>query len=402
MPALKRQPLDATASNTWQPWRLALFALGFRPFYLLAALFATFTLPLWTFEHLGGMPLFGRYLAGVLWHAHEMVFGFAVAVITGFLFTAARNWTGQSTPSGASLLALAALWLAGRILNVSGPGPLAAVVDTSFLVLVAIALWLPLQRTANRNRFFVAILLALAALNGAFHLAQQGAITWSALSAAESALSLVLLIVSIMAGRVIPAFTGNAIRTARVQRHAWLDLLAIATLALALGGYVIALPSIAVGLLALIAAVFHSARLMLWDPWATRRVPILWILHLSYAWIPIGLLLFGIGLLRGDTLTVFAMHAFGAGAVGGMVIGMITRTARGHTGRALQASNVEVTAYVMVHVAAVLRVFVPLVWPGGYVLSIVVSAVLWSLAFAIYTVAYWPVLTRSRVDGAPG
>ncbi len=110
----------------------------------------------------------------------------------------------------------------------------------------------------------------------------------------------------------------------------------------------------------------------------------------------------GIGLLRGDTLTVFALHAFSAGAVGGMVIGMITRTARGHSGRPLHARSAEVAAYVLVHVGAVLRVFVPLVWPGGYILSIVAATTLWSLAFAIYAVMYWPILTRSRIDGRPG
>lgn len=396
------KPLEPDATQLWQPWRLALFNLGFRPFFLLAALFAAVSLPLWTFEHLGGMALFGHYLAGVSWHAHEMVFGFAAAVITGFLFTAARNWTGLPTPSGASLFGLAALWVAGRVLNVSGPGPLAALVDTSFLVLVAIALWLPMQRTANRNRFLVAILLALATFNGAFHLAQLRWINVPVLSIVEAALALVLLIVAIMAGRVIPAFTANAVRTARVRRHAWLDMLAIISLALALAGYVIALPGALVGALALVASGLHVARLALWDPLATRRVPILWILHLSYAWIPIGLLLLGIGMLRGNTLSVFAMHAFGAGAVGGMVIGMITRTARGHTGRPLHASNAEITAYLLVHLGAALRVFVPIAWPGGYIVSIIAASGLWSAAFAIYAVVYWPILTRSRIDGKPG
>lgn len=410
MPTLERpQPPTRSASSPqietideWRPWRLALFSLGFRPFYLLAALFAALSLPMWIFEHLGGMPLFGRYLAGVLWHAHEMVFGFAVAVITGFLFTAARNWTGQPTPSGGTLFALALLWLAGRVLNVTGPGPLAALVDTSFLPLIAIALWLPLQRTANRNRFFVAILLGLALLNAAFHLAQLGWIDWSALRVVEAALALVLLIVTIMAGRVIPAFTANALRSARVRRHAWLDLLAIGAIGLTFAGYVLALPTALVGTLALAAAVLHGARLALWDPFATRHTPILWILHLAYAWIPIGLVLLGVGLLRGNTMPVMAMHAFGAGAIGTMVIGMMTRTARGHTGRPLQVGNAEVAAYALILLGGVLRVFVPLLWPGGYVLSIVASTAAWSGGFAIYAMVYWPILTRSRIDGKPG
>jgi uncharacterized protein involved in response to NO len=381
---------------------MALFNLAFRPFYLLAAIYAALSLPLWTFEHLGGMPLVGGYLAGVLWHAHEMVFGFAAAVITGFLFTAARNWTGLPTPTGAPLLALAALWLAGRVLVFTGPPVLAAVVDVSFLPVVAVLLWLPLQRSGNRNRFFVGILLAFAALNVAFHLSHLGWIGWPSLVMVEGALAIVVLIVTIMGGRVIPAFTANALPFARVRRYEWLDRAAIASLVLAMAAYLAALPSALVATLAFLAAALHLARLALWDPLSTRAAPILWILHVSYAWIPIGLVLLGVGALRSSGLPVFALHAFGAGAVGGMVIGMITRTARGHTGRPLQANAAEVLAYLLVHAAAVLRVFSPIVWSGSYVVSIVGSAALWSAAFAIYAVLYWPILTRARIDGKPG
>ena len=252
-----------------------MLALGFRPFYFLAALFAAISLPFWVFEHLGGMPLFGGYLAGVIWHAHEMVFGFAVAVMTGFLFTAARNWTGFDTPSGAPLAALAGLWLAGRVFVITGPGLIGAVVDATFLPLVAFALWLPLRRARSPNQFFVAILLGFAVLNIAFHVAHLHREDWIALTAIEGALALVVLMVVIMSGRVIPVFTGNAIPTARIRRYAMLDQVAITAVILAMGAYLMGAAPMVTAALAFVAAFANAARLVLWNPLATRRAPIL-------------------------------------------------------------------------------------------------------------------------------
>src|SRR5690606_15094114 len=149
-------------------------------------------------------------------------------------------------------------------------------------------------------------------------------------------------------------------------------------------------------------AAAHAARLWLWDPLATRPSPILWILHLSYAWIPLGMLLLALALAGVAGSTSAAMHAFGVGAVGGMIIGMMTRTARGHTGRPLRADSPEVLAYVLVQVAALIRVFGPIAWPAAYTSALILSSALWSLAFALYCAVYWPVLTRPRLDGKPG
>jgi uncharacterized protein involved in response to NO len=384
-----------------------LFALGFRPFYLLAALLAALGLPLWMAQYFGvaghvavmGAP---GYLAGMAWHAHEMVFGFAAAVIAGFLLTAARNWTGLPTASGAALAALAGLWLLGRVLLITGPGWLAAAVDVAFLPALAVSLWVPLQRSRNRNRFFVGLLLVFAGANFAFHLAHAGAIHMSALSATRFALYLVVVIVTIMAGRVVPSFTQNAIPSARVRRNRPLDLAAIALAAAALASALSALPGWLIGALCLAASALHAVRLWMWDPLCTRAQPILWILHLSYAWIPVGLLLMGLSALTGTVPATLADHALGAGAVGGMIIGMITRTARGHTGRPLRVGAAETVAYVLVHVAAAVRVFVPMAWPEGYRGAIAASGALWSAAFLLYLLVYVPVLTAPRADGKPG
>lgn len=379
----------------------ALFNLGFRPFYPLAALAAAVGVALWALQVLGTVAPVGT-VNGMAWHAHEMVFGFAVAVVTGFLFTAVRNWTGLPTPTGWPLAALCGLWLAGRIAVVAMPWPLAAAVDGAFLPTVALVLWLPLHRSRNRNRFMVGLLLGLAAANVAFHLSAAGLLAVPAIAAVRFALYLIVLLVTIMGGRVIPSFTANALREARVRVRPRLDRTAIATLAAALVS-VLAFPAgVATGALCLAAAVLHAIRLAGWDPLSTRASPILWILHLSYAWIPLALLLHGLAAMDVLGTAVLADHAIAVGAVGGVIVGMITRTARGHTGLPLQASTPEVVAYALVHVAAGLRVLLPLAWPAAYTVAVGTSAAAWTVAFAIYLVVYVPILVRPRADGRPG
>lgn len=395
--SMPREPSDRTPV----PPAFGLFNLGFRPFYLLAAILAAASLPVWVAQFFGVLPASG-YISGIAWHAHEMVFGFAVAVIAGFLFTAVLNWTGLPTPTGRTLAALAALWLSGRILLLTGPAVAAAAVDIAFLPAVAWYLWRPLSRARNRNRFFVGLLLGLAALNAAFHLALAGVIRVSSVAVAEAGIGMVLVVVAIMAGRVVPSFTRNAIRTARIRSLRGLDGAAIASLVLAWTAWLAGVPAAVAAPLALAAAALHAVRLWTWDPWCTRGQPILWILHASYAWIPIGLLLLALSIAGIAGTPALAVHGLAAGAIGGMVMGMITRTARGHTGMPLRVGPIEVAAYALVHLGAVARVFVPLAVPEWYAGAMVVAAACWSVAFALYVLVYWPLLSRARVDGKPG
>jgi uncharacterized protein involved in response to NO len=379
----------------------AWLALGFRPFYLLAALLAACSVPVWVAQFFGILPRAG-FVAPMAWHMHEMVFGFAVAVIAGFLFTAVRNWTGLPTPTGRTLGALASLWLVGRIFMLTGPGWAAAMADVAFLPAIAWFLWQPLRRARNRNQFFVAILLLLAAMNAGFHLAHADVIAPAPVVWVHAALLLVVLVVAIMGGRVIPAFTRNAIPAARMRSLPGIEAASPAVLAATLVAWTAGLPDAIVALLAFATALVHALRLWSWNPWTTRSSPILWILHVSYAWIALGMLLLAAALAGIAGSASSAMHALGVGAVGGMIIGMITRTARGHTGRPLKAEAAEVTAYVLVQLAAAIRVFVPLLLPQAYTFALAASALLWSAAFAIYCAVYWPILTRPRIDGKPG
>ena len=380
--------------------RFALFDLGFRPFYLLAALMAALNVALWVAQWHGVVPQAGE-LSGMAWHAHEMVFGFAAAVITGFLFTAARNWTGLPTPTGRGLAALAAVWIAGRVALLAAPAAVAAVVDLAFLPLVALSLWFPLKRSGNRNLFFVGLLLMFAGANLLFHLSRLGVMALAPTVPAQGALFLVVVIVSIMSGRVTPSFTQNAIASARSRRIKGLDAAAIGALAATLVLQLWGTPPWLLAPLALVAAALHAVRLALWDPLSTLRSPILWILHLSYAWIPVGLLLLALSAMNLVAPALF-IHALGAGAVSGTIIGMITRTARGHSGRSLHVGRSETAAYVLVHLGAAIRVVAPLAAPAHYGVVLVAAGAAWSTAFLIYLIVYWPMLAWSRREGGPG
>ncbi len=391
--------MNAPASPALPLARVPLFYLGFRPFYLLAALLAALSVPWWLLQHRLGLG--GGVLPGMTWHGHEMLFGFAAAVIVGFLYTAARNWTGLPTPSGAVLAALAALWIGGRILLLTGPGWLAAAVDVAFLPAAAVGLWIPLQRARNRNRFMVGILVLLSGCNLAFHLAAHGVLDVAPGSFTRAGIYLVVFLVALMAGRVVPSFTRNALPAARIRTSPRLDRAAMVGLAAVLLAHALGSSGASVGVLALVAALLHALRLWTWDPWCTRTRPILWILHLSYLWIPAGLLLLAAAEF-GWAPELASLHALGVGAVGGMIVGMITRTALGHTGRPLHAGPMETSAYVLVQAAALLRVLPLLVVPALYPSALALSGALWSAAFVLYLVRYTPLLTSARPDGKPG
>jgi uncharacterized protein involved in response to NO len=382
-----------------RPPRFALWALGFRPFYLLASAYAALSIAIWVLQYSGH---FGTALIrGPSWHGHEMLFGYAIAVVAGFLFTAVRNWTQRPTPTGPTLAAIAALWVAGRIL-VFTPFPMAAaIVNALFPLAVAVGIGVPLVASGNRrNYFFIALLVGASIAVLSFHLASLGVVEWPERASLQLGLDIVLFIVAVVAGRVIPMFTNNGVPGAGATRQAWLEKAALGSVLVLLAADALRLPPPAVGVVALAAALANGARLYLWNPWRTLRVPLVWVLHASYLWIPIHLLLRSLAAfgLFPDNL---ALHALTIGVIGGMTIGMMTRTARGHTGRPLAAGRSEVVAYALVQLAAIVRVLGPLV-SANYVATIVVSSMLWSAAFAIYAVRYWPVLTQPRIDGKPG
>lgn len=402
-PPLHASPIEPTAAPQLSGWPL--LRLGFRPFYVGAAAFALLSIPLWVAVYLGQWNL-AMALPPLLWHAHEMLFGFAVAVILGFLLTAVKAWTGLGTPRGAALGALAVLWLAGRVAAVAGPYTLFAVLDLALLPLVAAVLTRLLLRARNRRNLPLAAMLMLLALaNGVFHLSLVGVLDVSPLAPLYAALALIVMIECVIAGRVIPAFTMSATPGLKLQVRAPVERAALALTALALLLWVFAPPeagwNMFGGFTLVLAALAQVGRLLQWQPAITRHRPILWILHLSYAWIPLGLAL--LAAARFGALSMSAgVHALAIGATGGLIIGMMTRTARGHTGRALQVSRAEIAAYVLVMLAAAIRVLLPLAMPSWLPLALVLSASGWATAFAIYLFIYTPWLLKTRFDGKDG
>lgn len=377
-----------------------LFRLGFRPFYLLAAAFAAVSVPLWIARYFGMAQVLTR--VDLNWHMHEMVFGFAIAVIIGFLFTAGRNWTGLWTPRRGHLAALAGVWLAGRVAMLAAPALPAALIDVLFLPLAAWPIYRVLQRTGNkRNMFLVGLLGLLTVVNTLFHAAVLGWLDISSIAPIHAAVLVIVMIESVMGGRVIPGFTANAVAGMKPVTDAKRDRICIVLTALAAIAWVVQAPAPLAAALAFAAACAQLMRLAGWKPQCTLGKPLLWILHVSYAWIPIGFLMLALAVMN-ITSSSAAFHVLTIGSMAGLIIGMITRTALGHTGRPLSAGTSELIMYVLIQAGVIARLLAATDALGLRTAMLVTAAVCWSCAFLLYVAVYGPYLMSPRVDGREG
>ena len=383
------------------PWMPAhpLWQLGFRPFYLLAAVLAAVAVPLWVARYLGWIDVARVDLA---WHMHEMVFGMAVAVIVGFLLTAARAWTGLWTPRGAHLAALAALWVGGRVALLAAPPLFAALVDVAFLPLAAWPLFQVLRRAGNkRNQFLPVLLVLLAIANTLYHAAVLGWIALAPATPVQAAILLIVLIESVIGARVIPMFTRNGAPGSTPIVHPRRDNVALALTVAAVAGWMLPLPPPAFAGLAFTAGCASMLRLAGWQPQRTLGVPLLWILHLSYAWIPVGFFLLALAALQVVPPSA-AFHALAVGSMAGLIIGMMARTALGHTGRRLAGGAAETAMFWLIQLGALARVCAALGPNALREACLVAAALAWSLAFTLYVIVYGRYLWRARIDGKEG
>lgn len=394
---------DLKPAGRGAPPGFALFALGFRPFFLLAGLYSVLLMALWLHSFVGGRAIDSYY--GVYgWHAHGMLFGYTIAVIAGFLLTAVRNWTGRQTLAGLPLAALAGLWLVARLLPFfpeSVPDPLTAAVDLAFLPVLAVVVAVPLWRGGQRhNLVFVPLLLALAAGNLLVHLQRLGYSTVTEVRGNALAIDLVVLLIAILGGRVIPFFTEGAVGIT-VRRWPWVERIGIgALLVLALSDLLYPVP-VLIAVVAAVGAAAHLIRLAGWHGRAVWSQPLLWVLHAGYLWVGVGLGLQAAAAAQWIP-SVLAWHAFTAGAIGTLTLGMMSRVALGHTGRTLEPAGAMALAFGLVVLAAFIRVVAPIALPQSYLLWITLSGGLWVLAFGTFVVVYAPMLLRPRVDGRPG
>lgn len=381
-------------------WRLA-----FRPFFLGGAVFAMLAIPLWVLAWTGTLAGFQPTGGWLAWHRHEMLFGFAMAIVAGFLLTAGQTWTGQPGVSGKPLMVLAVIWLAARLGWLAGL-PLALLIPLELLFLLGVTglmarmLWVVRQK---RNYPIVLVLTLMTAADalvlagmalGDDGLQRQGVL---------AALWLVAALMTLIGGRVIPFFTQRGLgHVNAVKPWAWLDvalLVGTGLIAVLYAAGVALQQNLLVGGLFFAIAGGHLLRLARWHDRGIWRVPLLWSLHLAMVWLAVaagGLALWNFGVLGNASAP---LHALSVGSMGGLILAMIARVTLGHTGRPLQLPAGVAWAFVLFNLGAAARVFVFQAWP---VAGLWLAAACWALAFALYVWRYAPMLVQARVDGHPG
>lgn len=387
--------------------RFVPFAYGFRPFFLAALCYALVALAAWLgIRAVHGLPI--PTLPPQLWHAHEMLFGFIVAAIAGFMLTAVPSWTGARGFAGWPLIALTGLWLAGRIafaLTAAVPIELLAGIELLFLPALALLIAPPLLRTRNRNSALLVVLTLLWLADVVFLRATSIGDIELASRTIRVAIDIVLLLITVIGGRIVPAFTGNALRSRRIdapiRSFAWIEAVVIGSMvAMVIADATLPAARSTAAIIAIVAAVAHAVRMSGWQGYRTAGQPIVWVLHVAYAWLPLGLALKAIHMLFASEWAGQWLHVLTMGAAGTMIVAVISRAALGHTGRPLEVERRTAIAYGLLTAATFARAFGASIMP--YEVSVWSAGALWISAFALLLVAYVPVLLRPRVDGRPG
>lgn len=381
--------------------------LAFRPFFLTASLFSVITMVIWA-GFWSGFMLFPMYGNPVWWHSHEMLFGFTGAVIVGFLLTAVQNWTGLPGISGWKLGLVFAIWLIARVsLLVMVPNVVWMILDLLWLAMALLFLAIPIVRLRQwRNVLFLPVLCLLLLLNARMHGAVLG---WTDVPLTTVALQTTLLIavlMTVMGGRVIPFFTARGTQTDPITRVLWREHLALWPMwAVFLSLLLISpeLPSMWFGGLCMFAALAQTPRLVRWRTGRTFGIPLLWMLHFAYYFTVLGVFLLGVSQVYPQQLPYsISLHVITVGGIGGMILAMIVRVSLGHTGRALQTGKLILAAFVILLLAVLVRTLLIAMFPQLVQHAYILSALLWAVAFGVFSIVFWPILTQARADGHPG
>lgn len=378
---------------------MALFSLGFRPFFLLAAAGGFIMMLVWILTLSLGYSWPGVDNI-ISWHRHEMLFGYTGAVIAGFLLTSVRNWTGKSTPEGKPLAALVIIWAMARLAPlVSEQQLLYVALDLLFWVGLFISLWHALISAVVRNRVFLLLvgLLGTAAALSHWSILQPNNESLSYIGA-YLGLDIILIIMLIMGGRVIPFFIQRGLQRPEQARNPWLEKGLPPLLLIMLIMNLLLANTLWAALISFILACWLLPNLWQWHDKGIWQKPLLWSLYLAYAWIILGLVLRGFGIL-GWVSPYLGIHALTVGGIGLLTLSMMSRVGLGHTGRALEPSKLTVLALGLMMAAAAVRVFLA---SSLGLLAYQISAVLWMLALLIFFVVYLPILSQPRPDGKAG
>jgi uncharacterized protein involved in response to NO len=388
--------------------RLVPFAYGFRPFFLLAGIYAAVGMSAWLWMYGAGSSPMGP-LPPHLWHGHEMLYGFIGAAVAGFLLTAVPNWTGSRGFAGAPLILLVVLWLLGRMAFVSVgtlPPVVLGLAELLFMPAVMAAIAPALFRARNRNRALLLVITLFWATDLRFVLALHGGDFGAASHALLVGTGVILFLVTIIGGRIVPAFTANALRArgiaATMRSSQFVERGVLAAMIAYVAVDVFAADGTVIAVVAAVAGALHLVRMAGWHGLESRHDPIVWILHVGYLWLPVGLMLRALFLAGGFAWAVHWQHALAAGAAATMVLAVMTRASLGHTGRPLSATPAIVVAYVSLILAVAVRVFGPQLLPPGYATIMLMAGALFVLTFSLFVVIYAPILLGPRVDGKAG
>lgn len=379
----------------------AILSYGFRPFFLSAGIWAALTVAIWL-PVLAGQMTLPTAFGPVEWHTHELIYGFVPAAVAGFLLTAVPNWTGRLPVTGTPLLALFLIWIAGRaaisISNWIG-APLASAIDLSFLVVLAAVV--AREIIAGKNTRNLKVLIAVALLfvgNAVFH----AEVIWGVWSGygVRIGISAAILLIMLIGGRIIPSFTRNWLVRQGPGRlpvpFSKFDAAVMLGSACALASWVVLPENELTALLAVAAGVANAIRLARWAGERTAAEPLLWVLHIAYAFIPVGFLLVAVAIWRPEVVAPSgALHSWTAGAIGLMILAVMTRASLGHTGRPLTATLPITMTYLVVTIAGIARIVAAFDRAREPMLHL--SATAWVLGFAGFAIIYGPILTKPRL-----
>lgn len=397
--SLREEPAAATGP--------ALLRLGFRPFFLGAGVFAVVSVLIWTAIYTFGQAVDMGRIPAVVWHAHAMVYGYAMAVVAGFLLTAVRNWTGVQTLNGRPLLFLFLVWAAARVLPFAGgdlPVAWLAVADILFMIGLTVAVLLPVIKVRQWKQMGVVSKLVLLLIsNVLFYLGVVGVLDEGVRWGLYSGLYLIVALMLVMARRVIPFFIERGVGySVELKNWLWLDITSlILFLAFWVTDVFIPLPGVS-ALLAGILFILHVVRMAGWYTHGIWQVPLLWVLYLAYGFLVAGFALKAVSPAL-EVSPYLSVHAFAYGGIGMMTIGMMSRVILGHTGRNILEPPAQIHwIFLLLFIGAIVRVFFPLFDQQHYLLWVGLSQVLWLVSFAGFLLVYTPMLIRPRIDGKDG
>lgn len=379
----------------------AVWQLPFRSFFLTGAAVSVFSISIWLLALMGLMDLSQNPIPSIVWHAHEMIFGFAALIAVGFILTAVQTWTGKPSITGLPVMLLAGTWVAIRLFLFVGTQ---AAIYTS---IVLIFLWwlsviiiygrLVFAAKNRRNYLFIPMLSALALLNLLILVSSLNGNHDTSLHLLRSSVLVFTMIIGVVGGRVIPFFTARGTQTKPKSPYQWIEkaLLPVSFIGamVFISSHFIELPFTPAALM-IVAGVMHLLRMMNWSSAKTLSVPLLWSLHISYGLMAIGLITLGLSYIISGLTFSAALHLITIGAIGLMILAMISRVSLGHTGRKLSAAPLIVIAFYALIASTLCRFLLSLA--GFFIEAWVSSAVLWIISFTFFIFIYWPVLTAPR------